>query len=335
MGTPAVELSVVVPVYRSRDCVPELLRRLAAQLPLLCGTYELILVDDDSPDDTWEVIRRELPAYPFCRALRLMRNRGQIAATLCGLAQSRGAIVVTMDDDLQHPPEQIAALLRPLREGPAPDCVFGHFPERHHRLYRRLGSRAVRALHALAFGLPKGVQPSSFRALSRPLVEAILEHPTRTPSLTSLICQTTRRMVSVPVAHAARHAGRSNYTLARQFRLAFDNICGSSTLPLKAVSVCGLVLCAGSFLHIAVVLWRYCNDRISVPGWTTLAVLQPFLAGVTLLALGVFGEYMIRILREVRGAPRFVVREQTGPPCSGSGAGAGLERAGSTGDGEG
>ena len=313
MADKPVSLSVVVPVYNSGGCLSELLRRLDEVLTRQGAPYEIILVDDDSSDDSWRVIEREAAGRSHVSAVQLMRNVGQVSATLCGMAYARGEIVATMDDDLQHPPEQIPLLLAVLAEHPEVDGVFGCFPEKRHRLYRNLGSRVLAAVHAHAFRLPRGVRPSSFRALRRPLVQAVLQHGTRSPSLTALICSCTRRLRSVPVEHADRFAGRSNYSLVRQVRLAFDNLCGSTTLPLKAVSWLGLVFCAGSFAYAALVLWWYLNDHIGVPGWTTLALLTSFSTGLVLLALGVFGEYLARILREVRSAPRHVERLRLGP----------------------
>ncbi len=311
----AIDISVVIPVYNSGRCLPTLLERLYAELPRCASTFEVILVDDDSPDDTWAVLEASLPRYPGATAIQLMRNAGQVSATLCGLAAATGAIVVTMDDDLQHPPDQVQAVVTALRESPSLDAIFARFPEREHSLYRRLGSWVICRLHARAFRLPRGVQPSSFRALRRPLVEAVLRHGTRSPSLTALICASTRRIGQVEVRHDARHAGRSNYTLARQFRAAFDNICSSSTAPLQAVSLLGLLMCVASFAFALVALWKYAQHRIGVPGWTTLVVLQSFLSGVILLSLGVFGEYMMRILRDVRGAPRHIERRRLAAPA--------------------
>ncbi len=305
-----IDISVVVPVYNSARILPTLLDRLHTELPHCASSFEIILVDDDSPDDSWAVIEGVVARYPAVRAIQLMRNAGQVAATLCGMSMARGDIVVTMDDDLQHPPDQVPVLVAGLCNAPGLDAVFGRFPRRAQAMYRRLGSWLIGRIHAEAFRLPPGLQPSSFRALRRPLVDAVLRHGTRSPSLTALMCASTRRLGNVDVRHDPRPAGRSNYSLARQFRLAFDNLCSSSTLPLRLVSWLGLCLCAASALSVGVQLWKYVQHRITVPGWTTLAVLQGFYAGAILLSLGVFGEYMIRILREVRGAPRHIERRR-------------------------
>ena len=308
-----MEISLVVPVYNSQDCLPELLKQIEAELTRLGMSYEVILVDDDSTDGSWQVIQREAGVRPAVSGIQMMRNVGQVSATLCGMAYARGGVVVTLDDDLQHPPDQLGILIGALRDEPATDCVFGAFEDKKHSAYRNLGSRFIAWIHRRAFGLPRDIQPSSFRALRRPLVDAILAHPTRAPSLTALIAACTRRIRNVAVRHAERYSGRSNYTLLRQFRLAFDNICSSSTLPLKVVSTLGLLFCAGGIGYALLVLSWYLEHRIKVAGWTTLAILVSFSAGIILLSLGVFGEYLSRILREVRGAPRHVERTRIGP----------------------
>jgi len=306
------DLSVVVPVFNSQGCLPELLLRLDRELAALGLRHETILVDDDSTDGSWQVARAEVESRPHCRAVRLMRNVGQVSATLCGLAEARGEIVVTLDDDLQQPPDQIARLVAALEADPELDAVFGYFAEKRHRGYRNLASRAVSRLQALAAGLPSGLRTSSFRALRRPLAEAVTRAAGRAPSLNGLICASTRRVRSVEVRHDDRFAGRSNYTLRRQLRLAFDVFTSTSTLPLRFVSALGLVVCALSLIYGALVLVWYMTRHIGVHGWTTLVLLGAFSAGAVLLALGIFGEYLTRILLEVRAAPRHVERERIG-----------------------
>jgi dolichol-phosphate mannosyltransferase/undecaprenyl-phosphate 4-deoxy-4-formamido-L-arabinose transferase len=160
------------------------------------------------------------------------------------------------------------------------------------------------------FHLPENIRASTFRAMRRPLVRAILEHRTVNPSLAALIFSNTRRVKSITVDHAPRYAGASHYTLAKQFRLALDGICTVSTFPLRAVSVAGMAVCGLSVVLIAIFLFKFATGRIGVAGWTTTVTLISFFAGITLLSLGVFGEYMVRILREVRGAPPYVERER-------------------------
>ena len=304
-----IELSVVVPVYRSEGCIAQLLAELQLHLPAAVSDFEIILVDDDSPDRSWEIIQRESASYPAVKAVRLMRNAGQVQATLCGLALARGDFIVTMDDDLQHSPDQVAQLLNALRADQQLDCVFGTFAERRHQGYRTAASRLIGWIHADAYALPQGVRPSSFRAMRRLLAKAIVQDAVRSPSLNVAILESTRHIGSVPVGHAERFAGQSNYTLARQFRQAFDNLCSSGTLPLRTVwilgsSMLGLGLAAG----LAVLGYGLIANSAPAP-WAWVAVLQLFLCGIVLWALGLLAEYMVRIIRRARGGNRFIIRQ--------------------------
>lgn len=317
MHADSVKISVVIPVYKSGPCLPELLRQLTDQLERMRGPHEIILVDDDSPDDTWNVVQELVPRYPRVTASRLMRNSGQARATLCGISHARGEIVVTMDDDLQHRPDQLPKLVDALDNNPGADCVFGYFEQKRHAGYRNIGSRVIRWVNARAFGLPRDIRSSSFRAMRRPVAAALATHGTANPAIPALVYGTTRRIISIPVEHAPRHAGESNYTLSKQLRLALDNICNVSMLPLRAVSVMGLAICFLGAVFVVNVLVRYMLGRIGVAGWTTVVILVSFFSGITLLSLGIIGEYMVRVLREVHGAPRYVERETIGRSAAG------------------
>jgi dolichol-phosphate mannosyltransferase/undecaprenyl-phosphate 4-deoxy-4-formamido-L-arabinose transferase len=310
-------LSVVIPVYNGSRSLPELLRQLSGVLSSLEGGYEIILVDDCSPDNSWQVIRELSLHYPQLKGFQLMHNEGQATATLCGLARTSGGIVVTMDDDLQHPPDQIPKLLESLEAHPEVDCVLGYFEEKHHAFYRNVGSRLIRKINAVAFRLPPSVRSSAFRALRRPLVDAIVRQRSMSPAMAVLIFGTTRRVMSTPVDHAPRQAGRSSYSFGRQLGLALDNICNATMLPLRLVSVLGLLMCGLSMALVVFYLTRYLMGAILVAGWATVVLLLTFFSGVILLSLGVFGEYLVRVLREVRQRPMYIVREATGEPRPG------------------
>ncbi len=307
-----ITISVVIPVYRSAACLPELVAQLTHMLDQRGENHEIILVDDASPDNSWEVILSLSKTHPRLRAARLMRNCGQHRATLYGFALARGAVVVTMDDDLQHPPDQLPLLLDVLAEHPDLDCVFGCAAEKHHALYRNWGSRLIRRLNAGTFDLPREVCSSSFRAMRRPVACALANCRTRNPALAALVYQITRRVCSIPVRHDNRLAGASNYTFYKQTRMALDYICGTTLLPLHLVGVVGFTFCLLSMGYVAFTLYRYFTNDIGLAGWTSTIILVSFSAGVVLLALAIIGEYLVRILREVQGLPECMERERVG-----------------------
>ena len=305
-------ISIVVPVYKSGLWLGELADAISLAVTPWCGNYEIIFVDDCSPDDTWTRIRNLSLANPYIKGVQLMHNEGQAKATLCGLAHASGDVVVTMDDDFQHPPSELPKLLNALAEKSEFDCVIGYFAEKQHSLYRNLGSRLIQKINAHAFQLPTGLRSSAFRCLRRALVDAILAQRMMSPAIAVLLFGSTRRVISIPVEHALRKFGRSNYTLAKQFRLALDNITNVTMLPLRAVSVFGLATCGFSIILILYYLIRFFFGNIREPGFITLVLLLAFFSGTILLALGVIGEYLVRVLREVRQRPMYFIRESAG-----------------------
>jgi polyisoprenyl-phosphate glycosyltransferase len=306
------DVSIVIPVYKSGEWIGELTAQIAAVLREAGKSHEIILVDDCSPDESWSGVCRAAAEHPCVKGLQLMVNEGQPKATLCGLAHACGRTIVTMDDDFQHPPDQIPKLLTALEAHPEIDCVLGYFDEKQHARYRNWASAVIRRVNAMSYRLPKGTRSSGFRAMRRQLAEAIVAHRTLNPAIPVLLFGSTRRVLSIPVEHARRRAGKSNYTLRRQFRLAFDNICYASMLPLRAVSALGIGACGLSVILMAVFLLKYAMGLVKEPGWTTLVLLLTFFSGTILLAVGVIGEYMVRILREVRQRPQYFIRQTAG-----------------------
>jgi dolichol-phosphate mannosyltransferase/undecaprenyl-phosphate 4-deoxy-4-formamido-L-arabinose transferase len=307
-----MDISVVIPVYNSADCLPELLKQVKRVLDQTGKTYEVILVDDASQDNSWSVLQNLAPLYPQMSAIRLTHNLGQAAATLVGLSHARGSVVVTMDDDLQHRPDQLFKLLDRLNKDPEIDCVFGYFEKKMHAWYRNVASKVIRAINASAIGLPKGVVSSGFRAMRRHVVQGILAQRMANPVIIVLLLKATSRVTSVPVEHAPRFAGRSNYTLRKQFRLAWDNMYNVTLLPLRLVSIFGMTVCVLSIFLVIWIIIRYLSGGITVPGWTTLVVLTSFFSGAILFSLGVLGEYMMRLFKDQQSASSVVERERIG-----------------------
>jgi dolichol-phosphate mannosyltransferase/undecaprenyl-phosphate 4-deoxy-4-formamido-L-arabinose transferase len=315
-----VAYSVVIPVYRSEPMLPELHRRLSDVLRARGESYEIVFVDDASPDGSWRVIGELAAADPHVRGIQLMHNAGQPRATLCGLAEARGRVVATMDDDLQQFPEDLPLLLDALASGSGLDAVIGAYGEKQHRGYRNFGSRVMYRVHRRAFGLPEGMRTSSFRAMRAGVARAVVSHATFNPVLSALVFSSTSRVANVPVRHAPRAHGRSGYSIGRQVSLAFDAICSHTMLPLRAMSAMGALSCALAFVYALIVVERYLTGRIGVPGWTTVVLLLLVFMGLTMLGLGIIGEYLVRIIREVSGAPRFIIRERTGGATAGTAA---------------
>ncbi|MFO7900224.1 MAG: glycosyltransferase family 2 protein [Planctomycetota bacterium] len=307
-----MDISIAIPTYKSAGWLSQLVDALTETLDALDKSYEICLAEDGSPDNTWTVLRDLADQHPHVKAVSLMQNVGQARATLCALANTRGDVVVTMDDDLQHPPDQMLKLLEVLEQDREIDAAFGYFPQKEHKAYRNLGSRLIWWINRRSLGLSPDAHASSFCAMRRPVVDAVISHETRTPTLAFLVYSSTHRVAHVPVEHSPRYGGESTYTLARQLRLAADVVCNVTMLPLRLVSILGGLACLFSVAYVIYALIRYFTGTIGVPGWTTLVILVSFFAGVTLLSIGILGEYLARVFWEVRRPPLYIEREKAG-----------------------
>jgi polyisoprenyl-phosphate glycosyltransferase len=273
--------------------------------------FELILVNDASPDEvTWPAIRKLAASHPEVIGIDLMGNVGQFRALLCGMEASRGDLVVTMDDDLQNPPEEIPKLLAAIDDDPGLECVMGSYAEKRHSGVRNLGTRLVSRIYRSAYGKPKDLQTTSFRVLRRSLVAAVLSHRTVRPVIGALILQSTSRIANVEVAHHPREQGGSGWRLGRLIGATVDNVVNASTAPLRFVSLTGITIAGLSFLLAAFYFVRGLLGQIGVAGFPTTVVLIVFFGGSILAAIGLVGEYVVRIVTEVTGPPRYVVRER-------------------------
>ena len=299
-------ISVVVPVYNSL-AVEELAARVHATLADRPEGYELLLVDDLSPDPrVWPLLERLATARPNVRAIQLTRNFGQQAATLCGLQESRGDVVVTMDDDLQHWPEDLPTLLRLADH----DIVIGQLVGRQHHVGRKVASWIKGHFDHWLIGKPRDIQLSSFRLLARTVVDGILAVRTPNPFLPALMFHVTGDVVGVPVRHSARGAGQSGYTLRKLLDVFSNLIFNNSSLLLRLVGQVGIALALVSLVMAGAVAYLKLAHRVAVSGWASLMAAQLFIGGVLLLGMGVIGEYLIRIIESSEMRPAYLVRRR-------------------------
>lgn len=299
-------LSVVVPLYNSAATLADLLDRLEAVLPRIAREYEIILVNDGSPDETWTRVQAELPRRSRVVAIDMMRNFGQHNALLCGVRAARYEIVVTMDDDLQHPPEEIPRLIDKLGEGY--DVVYGTAREQQHGLWRNLASRLTKLALQSAMGASTAQDVSAFRAFRAGLREAFTTYRSPFVSIDVLLTWGTTRFAALPVRHEPRQVGESNYTFGKLVSHALDMLTGFSNLPLRLASGIGFGFTLFGLGVLAYVLGRYVIEGGSVPGFPFLASIIAIFSGAQLFALGIIGEYLARVHVRSMGRPDYVVR---------------------------
>ena len=307
-GPATGSLSVVVPVYNSEPVLPALLRRLEPVLAALSCEYEVILVNDASRDRSWEVIQDLARQHSCVRGINLMRNYGQHNALLCGIRAAAYETLVTMDDDLQHPPEEIPKLLGMLEEGF--DVVYG-FPEaQQHGVLRDLASEFTKLALRSSMGAETARHVSAFRAFRTRAREAFAEYHSPFVSIDVILTWATTRFAAIKVRHDPRACGPSNYTFGKLFTHAMNMLTGFSTLPLQVANLVGFfctLFGAGLLLFL---VGRYLLRGTTVPGFTFLACTIAIFSGAQLLALGIIGEYLARMHFRMMERPTYTVRDQ-------------------------
>lgn len=309
------EVSVVIPTYGNANGLPALHERLLGALEALGRSFEVIYVDDCSPDDSWNVLQQLRAGDDRVHLLRLLRNVGQQGAVLCGMDHARGRWVVTMDDDLQHRPEEIQTLLEAISQS-GDDAIIGRYDTKKHGLVRRMGSRLVKGLARRTVGIPVELDMTSFRVIRNEIVREMMLLYNPSPVVGYLLFQVTPRISNVEVHHDVRFSGKSNYSFRHLIRYFTQMVLDYSDLPLRVAGYVGFAVASGSFVLSIYYFLRALRGTIAVQGWATLVLLLTFLCGLILMTLGIIGIYLVRILRSVNAPTRFVVRERVGAVTS-------------------
>ncbi len=302
-------ISIVIPVYQAAGSLTELHRRLVAVFGPAETLIEIILVDDGSRDASWAVIQGLAAADARVRGLRMSRNYGQHNALLCGIRAAQGAVIVTLDDDLQHPPEALPRLLARLDEGC--DVVYGPPEQEQHGLLRNLASRITKWALEGAMGTANARQVSALRVFRTVLRDAFADYRSPTVNIDVLLTWATTRFAAVPVPHAPRQGGASGYTPRKLVRHALNMLTGFSTRPLQLASLMGFIFALFGLVIWAYVLIRWLLHGSAVPGFAFLASIIAIFSGAQLLALGIIGEYLARMHARTMERPPYVVRDYT------------------------
>jgi len=298
-------ITVVIPVYNSEASLPELCQRLTEVLSAVGTSYEMIFVNDCSHDRSWDVISQLAVTVPGVRGINLMRNYGQHNALLCGIRAARGDLIVTMDDDLQHQPEEIPRLLARLHEGS--DVIYA-IPEREqHGLWRAIASRITRLALRTAAGASVARNVSAFRVFRTELRDAFADYQASFVSIDVLLTWATSRFGAVKVPFKPRRSGSSGYTFGKLVRHALDMMTGFSTAPLQLASLIGFGCTLFGVVILVFVVGRYFLEG-SIPGFPFLASIIAIFSGAQLFALGVIGEYLARMHFRTMNRPAYAIR---------------------------
>jgi glycosyltransferase involved in cell wall biosynthesis len=307
-----MKYSIVIPVYKSGDWLTQLVEEIEAAMMPVTADFDLILVNDASPDNiTWPTIQHISIDKPFVCGLDMLYNVGQFRATLCGIENTTGEYVITMDDDFQHPPAELPKLIRAAAENPEMLCIMGEYDTKRHSLIRNLGSKLVAYVASKAYNKPPGITTTSFRIIRRELCQVLINYRTSRPLLGPLIVQITRKVMNVPVEHRSRPQGRSGYRVDRLVSSTLDSIIYASTAPLRFFSAIGFMTSVLAMLIGAIYFLRWTFGGISVAGYTSLILSTTFFSGMILAAIGLVGEYVARVIAEQTGPPRYMIRDTT------------------------
>lgn len=304
-----MSVSVVIPCYRSARTLGPLVRRLVDVLGADGAPYEVILVVDGSPDDTWSVAAGLADEHQHVRAARLSRNYGQHSALIAGIRMARYEVTVTMDDDLQHPPEELPALVAGLHGDV--ELVYGVPEQEEHGWLRSAASRSVKVALGRGMRIDGAEKISAFRAFHTYLRDAFAGLNGSDVNLDVALSWATTRATSVTVRMEHRAEGSSNYTPRLLIRHTMNMLLGYSVAPLRAVIYLGIACGLLGLVLLALILFQYFSNRTTVAGFTTLASMIAVFSSAQLISLGVLGEYIARIHGANAGRPTYVVRERT------------------------
>ncbi|MCA8944180.1 MAG: glycosyltransferase family 2 protein [Planctomycetes bacterium] len=302
------DFTVVIPCYNSASTIAEVISRVTEFFDAAGHPFEIVCVDDASPDDVADVILKIRERDKRVCLIRHHRNYGQHRSVLTGMRYVRGKFAVTMDDDLQNPPEEIQKLIDGIGDA---DVAIGMPENKQHASYRNLGSNLVNGIVKLAFKPPPGYGASSFRLIRRTVVDQMANMRTVYPHLGSIILSVTRRIVQVDVRHEPRRVGRSNYNVRKLISLAGNLLINYTKLPMRVMTLTGL---ATAFLALAfsvyIIVLKVVEQQHYDAGWPSVIVAIAFFGGLNLVSLSVIGEYIIRLLSETSGASQVVLRAE-------------------------
>jgi len=303
-------ISVVIPIHNEEANIPLLLARLKSVMDALERPYEIICVDDGSTDRSLEMLLQALRENPNLKVVELTRNYGQHPAVMAGFSQSKGEIVITIDADLQNPPEEIPRLVKTMEEGNY-EVVGTVRRARKDSYFRVLASKAINILTRRITGIKMSDWGCMLRAYRQSVVEKMVAYAEQATFVPALATVFAKRITEIEVAHEERHGGKTNYPLRKLINLQFDLVSSFSNLPLKVLLYGGIIM---SFLGFAfgltlIIARLYFGAAWAAQGVFTLFALLFFFIGMQFFALGVLGEYLDRIYREVRKRPSFVIQK--------------------------
>lgn len=303
------KVSFVIPCYRSAKTLPGVVAEIEDTMKELKNyEYEIIMVNDCSPDNTFEVIRGLCTEKPYLKGINFAKNFGQHAALMAGLRETKGDYVVCLDDDGQTPADEVGKLFAKLEEGF--DAVYASYAHKKHSLFRNLGSKVNEIMTRIMLGKPKELFVSSYFAVKRYIVDDMIRYENSYPYVIGLVLRATRNITNVEVNHREREEGKSGYTLKKLLGLWMNGFTAFSVIPLRiATSVGVLCACAGFGYGLYTIIKRLLNPAVPA-GFSALMAMLVFIGGMIMVMLGLIGEYIGRIYISMNNSPQYVIKER-------------------------
>ena len=299
--------SVVIPVFNSEAIIATTVQRTMEFFEGHQLQYEIVLVNDGSSDGSWATIKQLAMNNPTVKSINLLKNYGQQNANLCGFHMSRGDWIITMDDDLQNPPEEIEKLINKANEGY--ELVIGRFKQKQHSLIRRLGSKLINKMNKNIFLVPDGIILSNFRLIHRHVIERICDYKTSYPYIPGLTIMFAHSIANTDVEHHAREHSASNYSFPRILKLVATILFNYSSYPLRLVSYLGIIVASFSLLAGGFYLIKGIIFGAAVPGWLTIVVLISIFSAIIMVMLSMIGEYIVRLINQTSYSQSYVIKE--------------------------
>ncbi len=304
-------VSFVIPCYRSEQTIKKVVAEIRDTMESIQEyTYDIFLVNDCSPDNTFAVITELCTEYDNITGINLAKNFGQHAALMAGLRRSDGDIVVCLDDDGQTPADEVGKLLKGIEEGS--DVVYASYGTKHHSAFRNFGTWMNDIMTRVMLGKPRQLHLTSYFAARRFVVDSMLRYENSYPYIIGLVLRATKNISNVPVQHRSREVGTSGYTMKKLLGLWFNGFTAFSILRLRIATITGIIFAGAGFLYgIYTIVKKFVNPNVPL-GFSSLMSVLVFIGGMLMIMLGLIGEYIGRIYISINNSPQYVVKEEIG-----------------------
>lgn len=304
-----MKISIIIPCYGSEQTIEDVVKEVVETITNRDNSYEIILVNDCSPDNVWQKIITLSKKNPNIKGICLVKNFGQHSALMAGYRKSTGDIVVSMDDDGQTPADELYKLLDKLEDGY--DVVYATYDNKQHSVFRNLGSKVNDYMCEKLLGKPKGLMVTSYFAARKFVIDEICRYHNPYTYIIGLVFRTTKNIGMVPVTHRARNQGKSGYTFTKLLSLWMNGFTAFSVKPLRIATLSGVVFAIIGFLYVIYILINKLTNPAVPIGWSSTIAAVMIVGGVILCMLGMIGEYLGRVYISINDAPQYVIKEQT------------------------